>query len=663
MEIERLPETPKPSYNDLPSENLLNQTTQAATNAVEYMFKIQKPDFHWCGELESNTTITAEYVFLKRILGLDLESKKEKIIQYFLNTQKLDGSWGIAYNHDGDVSTTAEAYLALRILGIDENHEKMMQAQDYILFNGGLESVRIFTRINFALFGLFPWEAIPVIPPEFILFPSSLPLNIYSLSSWARGTMVPLFMIFHHKPVYNFFGESFLDNLWFNPEHKKVPYCETFWETLMEKGLSTRLFFSASDSFLHLYEKFKPGFIRNYAMKKCEEWVLEHQEKSGDWAGIFPPMCNGVLALFLNGHSLESDPIRLGMKAIEDFCIEDELGFRVQACVSPVWDTVLGMIGIIDCAHDPKDARLSKAHEWVAKKQLLVDHGDWKVYNPKGPSGGWSFEYENSWYPDIDDTAAVILALVKQNPDCKNSQTIKRAVEWIVSMQNKDGGWAAFDIDNDKLFLNDMPFSDMESLCDPSSPDVTGRVLEAFGLLQDHGADFSYIPNMKQVNAKALDYLKATQEQEGSWFGRWGVNYIYGTSNVLCSLVRMKVSHTDPMVQRSLQWLESVQNADGGWGECLESYKDKSKMGVGRSTASQTAWAVMGLLSYLPASTASIQQGIAWLVKTQNKNGSWDEKEFTGTGFPNYFYLRYHLYRQYFPMMALGRYVAKANQQ
>jgi squalene-hopene/tetraprenyl-beta-curcumene cyclase len=291
---------------------------------------------------------------------------------------------------------------------------------------------------------------------------------------------------------------------------------------------------------------------------------------------------------------------------------------------------------------------------WIERKQILDSHGDWKVYNPRGPPGGWSFEHVNTWYPDVDDTAAVVIALLKGDPARRDDPALRRGIDWMVSMQNRDGGWAAFDVDNDRLFLNEIPFSDMDSLCDPSSPDVTGRVLEALGILDDdrhHGAC-----------RRAISYLRRSQEKEGSWFGRWGVNYVYGTSNVLNGLARQRVPASDPMVARALRWLESVQNADGGFGEGLESYAEPAVMGRGPSTASQTAWGAMGLLAYRPASDGAVTRGIAWLVDRQLRSGadagSWAEEEFTGTGFPRHFYVRYHLYRHYFPLMALGRFCA-----
>jgi squalene-hopene/tetraprenyl-beta-curcumene cyclase len=659
-----------------------SEVSQAIQAAREFMLSIQREPGHWCAELESNSTITSEYVLMCQMLGLSdaLETRGPKIVAYLLKEQLPNGSWSIAHSCDGDVSTTAEAYLALRILGLEQDHPTMMRAQSFILRHGGLEKLRIFTRIFFAMFGLLPWNAIPAIPPEAMLLPPQAPVNVFALSSWARGTMIPLFVIAHHRPIYALpNGKSdkntWLDHLWLNPADKNVPYAAPWTQMLLRHGPGFRSFFGVADLFLKMYEKTPISALRRKALDECTRYILTRQEESGDWAGIFPPMMNGVIALTLQGYSMDSDPVRKGIEAIHRFAWEDENGYRIQACNSPIWDTALGTIGLVDSKSHTTDPRLEKSLEkamkWVLKHQLLVDHGDWKVYRPKLPSGGWAFEYENSWYPDIDDTAAVILALLKQDPKRVDSEAIQRAVRWVLGMQNRDGGWAAFDVDNNKLFLNEIPFSDMDSLCDPSSPDVTGRVLEALGLVLSHSKllETEIVPACE----KALNYLRKTQELQGSWYGRWGVNYVYGTSNVLCGLAQWKVAASDPMIIRALEWLKQVQNADHGWGESLASYADKRWMGRGESTPSQTAWALMGLLAYLPAHDEAVTNGVQWLIqhmvpaKTSQayegeipvpspKGSTWNEKQFTGTGFPNYFYLRYHMYRHYFPMMALGRY-------
>ncbi len=652
-----------PSRGD---EMLAERARRAAHAAREYLFRVRREE-HWCAELESNASITAEYVMLRQALGLDLSGVRDDAVRWLFSRQKVDGSWGIAWNLPGDVSTTAEAYLALRLLQIPVEDARLRRAEAFVRAAGGLARVRVFTRINLALFGLFPWDAVPAVPPEAIFLPASAPINVYRLASWARSTMVPLFIVFHHRPVFALpNGRSaengWLDHLWLDPARKRVPYRLAVLETVRRHGPGWKAFFNAGDAVLRALDAVRrvpplPA-LRARALRACEKWVLEHQETTGDWGGIFPPMLNGVLALVLQGWTLDSDPVRRGLAAIEAFSIRDGEGFRIEACQSPVWDSILALIALLDAGADPADPRLVAVRHWIEARQLTNEWGDWKVYNPRGPPGGWSFEYTNTWYPDVDDTAAVVIGLAKQAAGSRSGAPVARAIAWVLSMQNRDGGWAAFDVDNDRRFLNEIPFSDMDSLCDPSSPDVTGRVLEALGIVGLAGGE---------PVARALRYLKGAQEPEGSWFGRWGVNYVYGTSNVLNGLARVGVPASDPMVARALGWLESIQNPDGGFGEGLESYADRERMGQGPSTASQTAWGVMGLLAYRPRSDPAVSRGVSWLVARQldagREAGSWNEEEFTGTGFPRHFYVRYHLYRHVFPLMALGRFCAARSRE
>ncbi len=641
-------------------------SARAAADAAGAWLWAHRRREHWVAELESNVTITAEYVLLLQALGLGavLRRRRDAIVRYLSSRQNGDGSWGIASTLPGDVSTTVESYLALRILGTPQEDPRLRRAEAFVRAAGGVERVRVFTRINLALFGLFPWESVPVVPPEFALLPPRFFVNPYRLASWARSTMVPLFVLFHHKPLYALPNgrdarNGWLDHLWVGPPRARVPYREPLADALRRHGPGWRSLFVASDLLLRGYERCRgvrplPA-LRARAVRACVRWILERQEPSGDWAGIFPPMLNGVLALVADGHALDSDPVRRGLEAIERFSIDDADGFRIEACQSPVWDTILSMIGLLDSGADPEDPRLVTSRRWIEERQLRVDWGDWKVYGRCDTPGGWSFEYANSWYPDVDDTAAVVLGLVKQDPSSRHDETVRRAVAWMLAMQNADGGWAAFDVRNDAEYLNQIPFSDMDSLCDPSSPDVAGRVLEALGLVGD--------PSTARACRRGVAYLRRSQEPEGSWFGRWGVNYVYGTSNALNGLARQDVAADDPMIVRALRWLEAVQNTDGGWGEGLDSYADRTRMGRGPSTASQTAWGVMGLLAYRGPDDPAVRRGVSWLVERQLADGpaagSWREEEFTGTGFPRHFYLRYHLYRHYFPLMALGRFCAE----
>lgn len=620
----------------------------------------------------SNATITAEYVFLRQALGLDLAAGGEPICHWLLSDQKPDGSWGIAPDYAGDVSTTVEAYLALKILKVPTDASAMTRARDFIIAVGGVAKVRIFTRIYLATFGLFPWSAVPELPAELILMPSSAFINIYKLASWARSTIVPLLVVRHHQPIYSLpngriVDNDFLDELWCDPTQKVVPYPKPFGELWRTDCIAFT--FAVVDKILFHLGGLRSFFLRGYARRKCVDWILDHQETSGDWAGIFPPMHVGLLALVLEGFRLTDDPVRLGLEAVERFAWQDKGGKRIQACVSPVWDTVLTTIALCDAGLlSQTNEHLTRAVDWIKNRQLLGPEGDWRVYNPRLAPGGFSFEYFNTWYPDVDDTAAAILSFIKQDPESAGSPCVAKAIEWILGMQNRDGGFAAFDLNNDKLFLNKIPFSDMDSLCDPSTADVTGRVLEAFGLLihtshKGHGVAVDVILRVRAASERAIMYLASIQESKGSWYGRWGSNYIYGTSNVLCGLKYFSKENLriQSLVNLAVRWLKLVQNADGGWGEGLNTYKDPERAGRGFSTASQTAWGLMALLAHRPPTDEAILRGIAFLVlsQTDRKGGgaSWPEKQYTGTGFPKFFYLGYSLYPHYFPMMALGRYV------
>lgn len=660
----------------LPTETgLASQARVAVSNAIEHARNLVRPDGHWNGELLSNVTITAEQIFFYQSLNRDkAEIPDAELYQrYLLGEQQSDGSWSIAPEHPGDISTSCEAYLALKILGVSPDGPEMQRARKFILHHGGVARVRVFTRLFFAQFGLFPWDATPQLPAEVILLPPSLPVNIYRFASWARSTIIPLLIIAHHRPIYPLpngisSSNTFLDEIWINPSEKMVPLSPSLLTLLNTNILSC--FFSVVDSALFMLNGLRNNPLRRRARRECVKWILEHQELSGDWAGIIPPMHAGVQALLLEGYSLDSKPVQRAIEAIERFTWQDKRGKRLQSCVSPVWDTVLMIRGLCDAGVDRSEPLLRQAVAWVKGHQNLGPQGDWRIYSPDLKPGGFSFEYFNTWYPDVDDTAAAVLALVRQDPGAIGSAAVVQAVDWICGMQNKDGGWAAFDLNNDKLWLNLIPFSDMNALCDPSSADVTGRILEAFGLIIHTArgeAEYSHPRTMRrimQASERAIAYLTYNQEPSGSWYGRWGANYIYGTSNVLCGLAYF--AKEDETVREVMaagaSWLQEVQNEDGGWGEDVQSYRDPSQAGVGKSTPSQTAWAIMALLTICSHTDGHVSHGIGYLVKTQSEvhgeGRSWPETLYTGTGFPRFFYIGYTLYRHYFPLMALGRFLS-----
>ncbi|CAO1601118.1 hypothetical protein XANCAGTX0491_004782 [Xanthoria calcicola] len=649
-------------------EQLLGAARRSLQDAINFSFDAQQPDGHWVAEVSADATFTAQYIMFKYAIGLDL-SDADVLQRWLLHDQTEDGSWTLAPKHPGNLSTTTEVYLALKILGLPPEHPAMLKAKDWIITNGGVAKVRFFTRFFLATFGLVPWAAIPQAPAELILMPPSSPLNIYTLCSWARSTMIPVLIVRHHEPIYALPNgcsahNDFLDELWINPFDKNVPFAPPL-STLFKEREAIQFGFTAADKLLALLGGLKKFPLRRRARRKCIEWLLDHQEEAGDWAGFFPPMHGSVWALILEGYPLDHKRIVLGMAAIERLAVTDSRGKRIAPTVSPVWDTALMMSALCD-AGVGGDARVHQAVEWVKARQLLGPQGDWRIYSPNQQAGGWSFEYHNTFYPDVDDTAVIVIALIKHDPYFIGSECISNAVKWILGMQAPNGGFGAFEYDSNKLWLHKIPFSDMDSLCDPSSADITGRVLECFGFLlsQKKGSwDQELMQKVKASSESAISWLLGEQEHMGAWWGRWGNNYNYGTGNVLRGFVHF--AHSDPKVResvaRAIRWFESVQNSDGGWGEDLLSYTVPAMVGRGESTAAQTSWAILSLQPYRPHPHKALEKGIRWLISNQavkSENGrSWSTALYTATGFPQVLYIGYPYYHHLFPIMALSKYV------
>lgn len=659
---------------------------ESLRKAVTSLQSEVRDDGHWCAEVKSNTTVTSEYITFLCALKLPIPDGPEPWISWLLSEQKYDGSWGPAPDVPGDISETIEAYFALKVLGLDPEDQVMRKARSWILTNGGVARVRIFTRIYLACFGLFPWSAIPELPPELIFVPAAAPCSIYYMASWARATVVPLLLISHHRPVFALpngrsENNTYLDEIWCDRgANKNVPYSISLWSMAWQLDV-TSVACTVVDKALRYVNGMRNTPWRSAARRRCLEWILERQEEDGGWAGIFPPMHGGVLALYLEGH-YSTDPkssYQRGLAGLEGFIWTDERGKRMQACVSPVWDTILSSIGLLDAGLPGNNEYIVRSNAWLLARQDkdrgTQSPGDWRVLNSNLIPGAISFEYFNKWTPDVDDTAALILAFVKKDPSSIESDSVVRAIQWILGMQNADGGWGAFDRENNKLFFNQIPFSDMESMCDPSTADVTGRVIEAFGLVMEQHSRISRPVEksllaqsirdaIRQSANRGIDYLLREQEQSGSWYGRWGANYLYGTSNVLCGLVNAhfidnsRAGLINQSIKRGVDWLVNVQNTDGGWGECLETYSRPALAGQGKSTASQTGWALMGVLTLLPVMDLTVRRGVQYLLSTQREDGAWTEREFTGVGFPNHFYLGYVYYPHYFAMMGLGRYAS-----
>ncbi len=628
-----------------PPDSVKPTVSEAIARSQNHLLSIQYPDGYWWGELESNVTITAEVVLLHKIWGTDKTVPLDKIETYLRSQQREHGGWELYYGDGGELSTSVEAYMALRLLGVPQNDPALIRAKEFILQRGGISKTRIFSKLHLALIGCYDWRGIPSLPPWIMLLPESSPVNIYEMSSWARGSTVPLLIVCDRKPIFATDPAVNLDEL-YAEGIDRVSY------ELPRNNDWTDIFLFVDEAF-KFAEQFDLIPWREEGIQAAEKWVLERQEATGDWGGIIPAMLNSMLALRTLNYHVGDPIIQRGFTAIDNFAVETETEYRIQPCISPVWDTAWCLRALIESGIDPHNSNLVKAGEWLLDKQIL-DYGDWAVKNQGISPGGWAFEFDNRFYPDLDDSAVVVMGLnrVKLPNPLKKRQAIARCLNWIASMQCKQGGWAAFDVDNDQDWLNAIPYGDLKAMIDPNTADVTARVLEMLGECN--------LPMSDRRVQKAIAYILDEQETDGSWFGRWGVNYIYGTSGVLSALALIAPQTTQSEMTRGAAWLLSCQNNDGGWGETCASYDDPSLKGKGVSTASQTAWALIGLLAVKDLidlnTNKAIDCGIDYLLATQQADGKWDESEFTGTGFPCHFYLKYHLYQQYFPLIALARY-------
>ena len=626
------------------SASLMKKLKTAISRSQAYLLSQQNEKGYWIAELEANTTITSEYILFYRFLDKVNISKEKKAVELLKRTQQPDGGWNIYYGGPSNLSTSVEAYFALKIAGVSTSDPLMIKAKTFVVNNGGIENCRVFTRQFLALFGLYEWEKLPSMPVEMILLPNWFYINIYDFSSWSRSVIVPLLIIFAKKPTCHLESSFLIDELYASNGHldsKTDNLTSDYW----------KLFFEYFDKyFLKVLDNHHINFIREKAIKKAEKWITDHQDKSGNWGGIIPAMMNSIIALRSLGYAEDDIRIKKGLSVIESFRIETSETISLQSCISPVWDTAITCNALRKSGLQDNHPRLVKAAHWLIDRQILKD-GDWKIKNKEGQPGGWAFEFENDFYPDNDDTTEVLMALkniTTISDENKNKTAFNRGLRWLLSMQSSNGGWAAFDVDNDKQILNKIPFADLESLIDPPSNDVTGRVLWLLGSL---GYRTDYPPVRD-----ALIFLKKNQESDGTWYGRWGVNYIYGTFLVLSGLKAIDDDMNQGYIQKAVNWLKIHQNEDGGWGESCKSYEDNNHKGVGVSTASQTAWALIGLLAADETTSSFVQKGIQYLLDHQNSDGTWDENEYTGTGFPRHFYIKYHMYRNYFPLLAIAEY-------
>ena len=625
-------------------DDLSARVEKAAAASQKWLFSQQHEDGYWCGELEADSTLEADYILLHVLLGTGTQERFQKAANWILKLQNEDGGWPIYRGGPSNISASVKTYFGLKLAGYTADHPALAKARKKILELGGVTEVNTFTKIYLCFFGQYDYDGGPAVPPEIVLFPNWFWFNIYEISSWSRAILVPLSICYAKKPFKKIPEEMGVQELFVGGRDKSRMRLN--WA---KKTISWRNFFLVFDRITHLFERVHVRPLRSMALRKAEKWMLERFEMSDGLGAIFPAIMNSIIAMRCLGYSLDDPQMIRAMDEFEKLGIEEGDTFRMQPAISPVWDTAYALFALGESGVPNNDARMIKCADWLLQKQVRHE-GDWKVKNPKGQPGGWYFEFNNEFYPDVDDSAMVCLGLSRvEHPNGRyQRESVQRAIDWILSMQCRNGGWASFDKDNDRMVFQYVPFADHNAMLDPATVDITGRILEmlaAFGYDQTH-------PAVK----RGLQFLRKEQEPDGSWFGRWGVNYIYGTMLVLRGMEAMGVEHIDPSLQSGAEWLRSMQNSDGGWGETCGSYDDPTTKGIGPSTPSQTAWAVLGLLAVGDTRSDSVARGVAYLLRTQRTDGSWDEAEFTGTGFPRVFYLKYHMYREYFPLLALTTY-------
>ncbi len=639
----------------------LDRVADGLERARDWLLGQQDEEGFWCGELEADVMLEADYIFLHTLLGTGDPGKMERAVNEILRHQNEDGGWSLYPGGPSNISYGVKAYFALKLMGWSKDHPVLVKARDWVLAHGGVVETNTFTKIYLCALGQYDYDAVPAIPPEIVLFPNWFYFNIYEISSWSRGILVPLSIIYAKKPFKKIAPEQGIDELFVGGRANADLHLR--WNR--KKPISWRNFFLFWDRLQHRFERVHIRPLRKLALRRAEAWMLERFEKSDGLGAIYPAMLNSIVALRVLGRSVDDPQMIRAMDEFEKLGIDCPEGtpdyptptFRMQPCFPPVWDTAQAMYALGEAGLPKDDPRLLKAADWLLSKEVR-HKGDWAEKVKNVEPGGWYFEFNNEFYPDIDDTGQVLLALNSvDNPrERYQHEACQRAINWIWAMQCKNGGWAAFDKDNTKSIFQYIPFADHNAMLDPPTVDITGRMLEMLAL-------YGYTRSDARVE-KAIQFILREQEPDGSWFGRWGVNYLYGTFLVLRGLESMGISNLEPSIQQAAEWVRMVQNPDGGWGETCGTYDDPDQRGVGPSTPSQTAWALLGLLAAGDTRSDSVAKGVRWLIDRQHQDGSWDElvpgrngeSYYTGTGFPRVFYLGYHLYKQYFPLLALTTY-------
>ena len=619
----------------------LNESIQRTRDRF---LNIQNEKGYWVFDLEADATIPSEYILLQRFLGHEIPGDlKVRLSNYLRNRQLHNGGWPLYFEGEGNISASIKAYFALKQLGDSPDAPHMARARAFVLEQGGAAEANVFTRIMLALFGQVPWETTPAMPIEIMLLPKWFFFHLNKISYWSRTVIVPLLILYAKRPVCRLKPEEGVSELFVSPAHE-LHHLDHFVPGSFFKNC-----FLLLDRALKKADPMMPRVLRKKGLRLAETWTRERMRGEGGIGAIFPAMANAVMALKVLGYSDDHPDVARGTQAIEDLLVTHGDESFCQPCLSPIWDTCLSLSAVLEGGLSANHEAVQDAVDWLFKQLILVP-GDWDYRAPDLTPAGWAFQFENTFYPDVDDTPMVLMALLRAGAldDDKYRDKIAKAVNWVIGMQSSDGGWGAFDIDNNYLYLNEIPFADHGALLDPGTSDLTGRCIELLAML-GYRSDFPPIH-------RALDFLKREQEDCGAWFGRWGVNYIYGTWSVLKGLGRLGEDPSQPYIQRAVQWLKSCQNSDNGWGETCYSYTDSTLAGKGKSTPSQTAWALLGLMAAGEVKSAAVQRGVHYLINQQDKEGKWDEKLYTGTGFPSVFYLRYHGYGQFFPLWALGEY-------
>ena len=639
----------------------LEHVVDGISRAKDWLLGQQHEDGYWCGELEADTMLEADYIFMHTLLGTGDRGKMERAVNEIVRHQNADGGWSLYPGGPSNISYGVKCYFALKLMGWSKDHPRMVKAREWVLAHGGVVQCNTFTKIYLCALGQYDYDAVPAIPPEIVLFPNWCYFNLYEISSWSRGILVPLSIIYAKKPFKKIPQEQGIDELFVG--ERKNSNLHLHWDR--KRPIGWRNFFLFTDRMIHWFERVHIRPLRTMAIRKAERWMLERFEKSDGLGAIYPAMLNSIVALRCLDYSLDDPQMIRAMDEFEKLGIDCPEGtedcptptFRMQPCFPPVWDTAQAMYALGEAGVRRDDPRMLKAADWILSKEVR-QKGDWAEKVKGVEPGGWYFEFNNEFYPDVDDTGQVLLALnFVDNPrERYQYEVCQRALNWIWAMQCKNGGWASFDKDNTKMIFQYIPFADHNAMLDPPTVDITGRMLEML-------AQYGFTRKDPRVE-KAVQFILKGQESDGSWFGRWGVNYLYGTFLVLRGLEAMGMWNHEPAIQQAAEWIRMVQNADGGWGETCGTYDDPNQRGIGPSTPSQTAWGVLGLLAAGDTRSDSVAKGVRWLIERQHSDGSWDElaagrsgeSYYTGTGFPCVFYLGYHLYKQYFPLLALTTY-------